>query len=253
MAVGCPTCTNTLFTEALPLPLPYPIPRDHFPSFPPSPRLQPCFAHIPPPCIRVTNALRPSLPQLPPSASHLLLLYPLLVHAPTPLSLSHIPLISHYHFPFSPIPSPQASSAPHLRLLPPHLRSHVCPTAQESPPTAQPHCSSNARQGTFASLPHTLSLPTTPFPTPPSSAYSSMPDSALHLLLQHRFLARNSCPCSTRQAEAAGVAEVGERHWQRKRHWRQQWQRRGPRGGGREGGRRGGERGLLMGLAGRQA
>ncbi|CAI5492529.1 unnamed protein product, partial [Closterium sp. Naga37s-1] len=130
---------------ALPLPLPYPIPRDHFPSFPPSPRLQPCFAHIPPPCIRVTNALRPSLPQLPPSASHLLLLYPLLAH----------------------------SSAPHLQLLPPQLRSHlrlffharVCPT----------NSCNYSDAALFSSHPGAVPfLPSSPFPTfsshPPSAA-----------------------------------------------------------------------------------
>ncbi|CAI5521026.1 unnamed protein product, partial [Closterium sp. Naga37s-1] len=210
-------------------------PQDHFPSFLPFPQLQPCFAHIPPPCIRVTNALKPSFPQLPPSASHLLLLYPLLAHS---------------------------SAARHPPLPQPQVRSHLCPTAVPCLPIPSPfppfsihppalHCTCCSILPTSglricglmvcgrphsSRLTHALSL-LLPFPPPPT--------------LPQSFRQLHTAPASAAlvdglRSPTADVAEVGDRRW--RQQWRQQWQWRGARGGGWEGGRRGGERRLLMGL-----
>ncbi|CAI5492527.1 unnamed protein product [Closterium sp. Naga37s-1] len=152
-----------------------------------------------------------------------------------------------------PTAQPHCSPTAHL-LLPRQRLPHGSLPLHHPPPSAAPVApilTSGPRISGLMVWPHSshpCTIPSSPLPTSSNPSPVCLPtSSALHLLLQHWFLARISRPCSTMQAEAADVAEVGER---RKWRWRQQWQRREARGRGREGGRRVREGSLLMGLAG---
>ncbi|CAI5521256.1 unnamed protein product [Closterium sp. Naga37s-1] len=199
-----------------------------------------------------------SLPPYIPSPSHHTYPLPPTIHT---LSLPpYIPSPSHHTYPLPPtihtlsLPPYIPSPSPHTYPLPPLIHTLSLPPYIPSP---SPH--------TYPLPPpiHTLSLPPyIPFSSPPPTFCSHPPSaapvaargfaalcSAPHLRLLHWFLARGFRPCSTRQAEAADVAEVGGMRWRCKRLWRQQWQRQGARGGGWAAGRMGGEGRLLIGLA----